>query len=366
MALIAAVENVFVSRDKHIDQKDMLDGISLASMLPGAVAVNVVAYVGYRLRGISGVAVSVIAVILPSFLLIILLANLYERWGEIPAVSNIFNGFIPAVSAVIVATAWNLGKKTITGWKQSALFVGAVASLILLGGFFITVGIVLFSGMIGAVFFKNTLQQEPTPKSVQSKSSQSSTVHEFIAPTLLLGVAGLSADVLFKLFVTFSGMSLMLFGGGYVFIPLIQEVVVDGYDWVTKREFIDAIAMGQITPGPILISAAFIGYKVANVGGALVATIGIFLPSIVVMVLCSRVFSKLQASILFQAALNGIRPAVVGLIAAAAILVARTAPLNWLSLTIFPLALFLLIRYRTPVAAVILPAGVAGWLAYQV
>lgn len=364
MALISAVENVFVTRHDKIEHNDMLDGISLASMLPGAIAVNVVAYVGYRLRGVPGVIVSVTAVILPSFILLLLLSNLYLRWGEIPAVTNVFKGFIPAVCAVIVATAWNLGRKTIVGWKEGLLFLTAVLALILEGGFFVTVSVVVCSGLVGLVVFRNNgAEEQNRPDSVDSEA-HTTTIKSFSALPLLLA-ASLSAEGLVKLFLVFGGMSLMLFGGGYVFIPLIQQVVVDGYHWVSQREFVDAIAMGQVTPGPILISAAFIGFKVAGVAGALVATVGIFMPSVALMVSCSTVFARLKTSGSFQSALNGIRPAIVGLITAAAIIIARTAPLTIASLVIFSLGLFLLLRFRAPFAIVVIPAGIAGWILYQ-
>ena len=149
-----------------------------------------------------------------------------------------------------------------------------------------------------------------------------------------------------------------------MFIPLIQQVVVDGYGWVTRQEFVDAIALGQVTPGPILISATFIGYKVGGIAGAFTATFGIFAPSVVLMVIATRVMHKLKASSLFQRALMGVRPAVIGLIAAAAIVVARTAPLNLISIAIFVLSLFLLLRLKVPVAAVIAGSGLVGWVAY--
>jgi len=363
MALISAVENVFVTRAKQIGRKDMLDGISLASMLPGAVAVNVVAYVGYRLRGLPGVAISVIAVILPSFLLILVLANFYERWGEMSAIANVFKGFIPAVVAVIVATAWNLARKTITGWKQILICLAAITALNISSNFLVTVGVVVLSGFAGLILFRDRTNDRKQ-EYISSESRRNSTLNS-ITPVPLVVLASLSGGVLSQLFLVFASMSLMLFGGGYVFIPLIQEIVVVGYGWLTQREFVDAIALGQITPGPILISAAFIGHKVAGVAGATVATAGIFLPSIMLMVFCSTMMERLKGSKVFQSVLAGIRPAVIGLIIAAAIIVARTAPANVFSVAIFVIALLLLIRFRTPVAVVILPSGFAGWLLYQ-
>jgi len=159
-------------------------------------------------------------------------------------------------------------------------------------------------------------------------------------------------------------MSLMLFGGGFVFIPLIQEIVVDGAHWVTQKEFTSAIALGQITPGPILISAAFIGFKVKGFLGAALATFAIFFPPALLMVNCSQILDRIKQSTGMQAALRGVRAAVVGMIFAAAVVIARGAVFHWATLLIFLLALFALMRLRIDIIWIIPAAGVIGMLIY--
>jgi chromate transporter len=172
----------------------------------------------------------------------------------------------------------------------------------------------------------------------------------------------LNPAVLGQLLLTFGGMSVLLFGGGYVFIPMIQHVVVDGYGWVTQQEFIDAIALGQVTPGPILISAAFIGYKVAGLAGAVAATVGIFTPPALLMILCTRFLDRINRSVGISAGLRGIRPAVIGMIAAAGLTVARTAQVSGVSFLIFGAALLALLRFKVETAWIIPAAGIAGLL----
>src|SRR3989344_4227193 len=356
MAMIAVVENVVVERKKLLTHQAMLDGISLASMLPGPVAVNVCAYVGYRLRGRLGAALAATAAILPAFVLVTALSAAYFRWGQ-----------IPAVAAVIVAAAWNMSRKSLIGLREEAIAIAAFAALLGLSGFYSTLGIILGAGVIGWLLFRTDRDSPSQPDKKPTPSGP-----QFNANALLLGSAPLvqipwwSVDpaMLTKLFAVFAGMSVMLFGGGYVFIPMIQEIVVINQKWVTAQEFIDGIALGQITPGPILVSAAFIGFKVAGLAGALVATVAIFAPPAVLMVAASGAFERLRHASAIQAALRGVRPAVVGMIFAAAAVVGRSAVPVWYSVAIFAVALYALLRFRVEAVWIIPAAGAAGWWLY--
>ena len=364
MALISVVQNYVVERRKLLRAEDMLDGVSLATILPGPVAVNVVAYAGYRVRGARGALVSAAGVILPSFLLITGLSVAYVRFGRMPAAGKIFQGFIPAVAAVILVAAWNMGAKAIKGVPEALLAFAAAVLLLGVGGFFVTLAIVAGSGLAGILLFPAAAEQAPKTDSGRDVPKVPGTLHGAAAPLAAAPVAGLLAAPLIKLFLTFGVLSLLLFGGGYVFIPLIQHVVVDAYGWVNRQEFIDAIALGQVTPGPILISAAFIGYKVAGFAGAAAATVAIFSPPAFVMVLCARSLDRIKRSARIKAALRGIRPAIIGLIVAAGLAVGRTAPLNGASLFIFGAALIALYRFKVETVWIIPLAGAAGLLLY--
>lgn len=364
MALISIVENIVVERRRLLRHEDMLDGISLASMLPGPVAVNVVAYVGYRLRGGLGALVAATAVTLPSFVLITVLSYMYFRWGQIPAMQKLFMGFIPAVTAIIVNTAWGMSNKSISTLRETVILFAAAFVLLTIGGFFSTIAVIVGAGIVGWIFFnketgggRRTVQSSPAIQ--KSKLSLLAVAPFFVAP-----LGGFSAGLLAKLFLTFAGMSLMLFGGGYVFIPMIQEIVVNGNGWVTQTEFIDGIAMGQITPGPILISAAFIGFKVAGLAGALIATIGIFLPPALIMVVATNGLERIKYSPLIQAALRGVRPAVIGLIFAAAVVVGSTAVPHGVSVLIFVASMVALMQLKLDVIWIIPAAGLIGLVAY--
>ncbi|MYM83226.1 chromate transporter, partial [Duganella sp. FT50W] len=166
---------------------------------------------------------------------------------------------------------------------------------------------------------------------------------------------------LLQLLGVFSSMSLLAFGGGYVFIPLLQHTVVDTYHWLSAREFTDALALTQLSPGPAMISAALIGLKVAGLPGAAVATLGMFGPSAVLIVLASGAMQRLRHNAALQAALTGMRAALAGMVLAAAAGIARGQPPHWLALLIGALALLALLRLRIDAALVVLCAALAGW-----
>ncbi len=371
MALVSVIENIMVDKRQLLTHEDMLDGISLASVLPGPVAANVVAYVGYRLRGGIGALIAATAVLLPSFILVVGLTIFYLQAGEIPVVNKVFAGFIPAVVAIIIGAATRMSKKAIQGWREVS--IAAVAAILLktIGGFYITLIVILGAGLVGWLCYqgkvRKTLAANPLPQQSEPLNIKSIAIPLGILAAILLFSLlplPLGEDSLAKIFATFAGMSLMLFGGGYVFIPMIQEVVVNNYHWVTQGQFSNAIAMGQITPGPILISAAFIGYVVKGIVGAAVATVAIFAPPALLMVTMSHLLDRIKNSVVIQAALKGIRPAVIGMIFTAAIVVAQTAQIHWASLLIFATSLFAIWKLRLEVVFIIPLAGLVGLFLY--
>jgi chromate transporter len=314
--------------------------------------------------------VSGAAVILPSFLLLVLLSHVYFRFGHMQAANTFFMGFIPAVAAVILTAAWNMTVKTVKGVPEAVIALASAVLLLSKGGFLVNLLIILTSAIAGYQRFRTRSFPSP-PKGDKTSGPDSGENHA------KAGIQGITSAVVFsmtsfaiqttsviKLFTTFAGMSVLLFGGGYVFIPLIQQTVVESYGWVTRQEFIDAIALGQVTPGPILISAAFIGYKVAGFSGAAAATIGIFTPPALIMLLATRFMDKIKGSDGIKAGMRGIRSAVLGMIAAAGLTVGFSAPMHWSSFLIFSVTLLALVRFKIETVWVIPTAGLAGLLLY--
>lgn len=369
MALISVVQSYLVEKRKLISHNDMLDGISLASILPGPIAVNVVVYTGYKMRGVAGAVVCFLGVLLPSFFLILALSFAYFHYGDIPQVKNIFFGFIPAVAAVIIVASINLGKKSLTSPDHYMLSIFSMFTLILLDGFFTTLAIIVVTGLIGYLLFnKNNHASYNKVQYIRLLFSFSqiniNKIGLYLASIITLAVTAFKFQAIMsiKLLTIFSGMSLMLFGGGFVFIPIMQEIVVNTYSWVTHKEFVDGIALGQVTPGPIVISATFIGYKVAGVLGAATATIGAFVPPALLMIVCTKYFEQMKKSTLLQSVLSGVRCGVIGMIAAASYFIIMSAQQNSISLIIFFASLILLLKFKVDIILIMPVAGLIGYL----
>lgn len=376
MALISVIENVIVKRLKLISHDDMLDGVSLANLLPGPMAVNVVAFTGYKIKGRIGALVATTAVILPSFLLILALSYVYFNFGEVINLTNIFHGFMPAVAAIVFSVAWRLGKKTITGKVEILIAIIAILVLFFIPldyKIFTPIALIFLSGVTGYFIFNNNVADV----SVKEMKSPVTRKRVVLVSLLLLSLLALwfiplpmdKNGVLF-LTLTFASMSLMLFGGGYVFIPVIGSIVVLENGWLTSQQFNDGIALGQVTPGPILISATFIGYKVAGFWGALFSTIGIFGVPAILMIIVSRWFEFIRQSASTQAVMHGIHSAVIGMISVAAFIILKSSftPdvfsnvfVNWPVFAIFIASLIGLIKFNLDVIWIIPPAGIIGY-----
>ncbi|MCF6333530.1 MAG: chromate efflux transporter [Draconibacterium sp.] len=376
MALISVVQKQLVEKDKVIEDEVILDSISLASILPGPVAFNVVINIGYFLRGIKGALVSMIAILLPSFVFITILSWLYFTFDELPLFNKFFLGILPAIAAIIISVALNMIKKHVKDYKQIIVLICAGIALIFFHSFFTTLFIILAGGLAGYLIYGKSAAINSS-KIFQEEKKESWQTWIYIAagfalffivlwflPNLFKGSFFHKIEIIRNLIFTFAGMSLTLFGGGYVIIPAIQTVVVDGLQWLTVKEFADAIALGQVTPGPIFISAAFIGYKVFGLAGAFAATLAIFTPPGMLMIFCSRFISQMKQSSIINAIYKGIRPAVIGMIFSAAFTIGKSVELRWETLSIFVLVVILSVKFKINVVYLIPASGIIGLLLF--
>ena len=356
MSLVAIVQKQLVEVDKKLKEEDLLDGIFLTSVLPGPVAVNTIAYVGYHLRGIPGAVVTFAGIIIPSFLLVIFLSWLYFSYGNIPAVKNVFSGITPAITALIVTVAIGMTRKTIKLPAQWVLCLLAALLLIFIGGFTVTFLLIIGSGIVGGFLFRQSVGQELISDGEKRTGSRqlmtSGIVLLLLLCILLWGGQYPGAPEGIQIVSTFSGISLTLFGGGYVVIPALHELFVADLNWLTSAEFADAIA------------ATFIGYKVAGITGALLATLAMFTPPAVLTVLLSRFVKILNQSSVVKAAMKGVRAAVIGMIFASAVTIGQTIMLSVVSVIIFLVTFFISLKYTISPVYLIIGAGVAGFILF--
>jgi chromate transporter len=411
LAVIAQIRTLAVQERRWLTEQEFASGFALGQTLPGTAAGNVATYVGLRLRGWRGAGVSIAGFILPSMLMMIVLAILYRHLRYLPDTDRLFHGLNAAVVALIIVTAWRMGRNSLIKPWQWLL---AVVSCVVVAFFSATViEVVLAAGLVGIFidsFAEKQLRKLGQLQGVTSRRKRIAArvtlrrrkrrerATHFVGGYLTRAMAeervrrageeseaeptaepptkkfrslilfGAAMPVLTKivLLLTLSTIFLRIgaitFGGGFVMIPLIEAEVVDSHHWLTHQEFVDATALGQVTPGPVLITATFIGYRVAGTLGALVATVSIFLPSFLMTVIAGSSLARFHTNKIVQSFLKGVTPAVVGLLVAAGISVGRAGLHSWVGLLIAIVAGAVLVKYRPSAIWVILGAGLVRLL----
>lgn len=308
--VVARIRRYVVEERGWMADDAFLEHTAIASALPGTTATNLFTLVGSTLRGLPGAAIASVAFLLPSVALMILFGVFYDRLREFHGLTSFFEGMGAAVAPVIFAVAIDLRKKALTGpvaWVIAVVSFGVLALKLAP-----LVAVVLVAGVIGIV----------RARAARSGSDGSAKLLPLAvlqaAPAAAAGVSALT------LLLVFARIGVATFGGGYAMIPEIAHEVTSR-QWLDDRAFADAIAFGQVTPGPVAISATFVGYRVGGLVGALAATVGIFGPPFVLCVIAGQSFGAFRTNRTVRGFLTGVGPAVVGIVAAAAFSVARIA-----------------------------------------
>ena len=412
VAVLAQIRMLTVRKRRWLTDSEFAEALALAQSLPGTSAGNSVTYIGMRLRGWRGACVALVGFILPSMLIMIALAILYKHLRTFSDTQRFFHGLNGAVVALILVTAWRMGKNILTKRWQWLL---AVLSFVAVAVFEATVLEVVFAaGLIGiymdsfaekqllrlqtlrtivsrrrsrvrtrlvrrrrahkredlfANYWWRRFRGEETVQETDIARAEEPESEDATIKLRSLGWFAVAVPVIAKLSLLLTLSSIFLrvdsvtFGGGLVMLPLIEAEVVNNHQWLTHQEFADAAALGQITPGPVLITATFVGYRVAGTLGALVATFSIFLPAFVMTIAAASSLRRFRDNEQVQSFLRGIAPAVVGLLLAAALSVGRAGLHSWLGISIMLLATFTLVRYRPNAFWVIFGAGLLRYLA---
>ncbi len=465
IAVISQIRRLVVHQKRWMTEEEFLDAVSLAQSLPGANAANATTYIGLRLGGIRGAAVSVSSFILPSFLMMIGLTIAHSFLYKFPDAQRIFQGFNAAVVGLIAATVTKLGKTAMQ--QQWHLELGVAAGFMLIFTATTIAEVVLIAGVVGIFiqFYKTRARQQirqkigkerqatvrevaleqqarqhaanliegkdklaneykvevslpakqtdgdkeekrpskafPKPelsgggKDDKSDADDSEDHHQpflpiagkkgvtrklpklpgklnsvallallpFLPALFLLNWSAMLTKLLtvWKLAMIFFRVGSVTFGGGFVMIPQIETDIVEVHRWMDHQTFADGMAFGQITPGPVLITATFIGYKVAGPLGALATTIAAFLPSFIMTVIAGASLNRFRTNFLVQSFLAGVAPAVVGMLAAAGVSLAKSGLSSPLSYGVATMAFLLMLRAKLNPVVIIFGCGLVQW-----
>ncbi|MDG2342424.1 MAG: chromate efflux transporter [Cytophagales bacterium] len=297
-----------------LSKKKILDAITMASFLPGPMAINVASYIGFLIRGWKGAVISFIGVLLPSFIIMVIFSHLYLNSRNIPGFSSFFDGVMPVVAAVIFSVGFGFYKDSKDKIFSLLLVILSFALTSLIKGYISIILPLLICGGLNLLYNGDKIKKITNPKKAFIRI-KGIVISSLIMILLFVFLNNAPINSLnFNLSKVFANISLTLFGGGYVFIPYLDKIIVEQIGWLTKREFIDSIAMGQITPGPILITATFIGYKINGITGAFISTLSIFLPSSVVIIFFSRVYYFVKKNNTVKLIIKGFKIGIIGLI----------------------------------------------------
>jgi len=391
LGMLALLRNEVVEKRRWLDDEHFCVGVALGQMLPGPFISNYSYYIGHELRGPKGMVVAAAALLFPSFVLMCLLSWLYFAYGSVPLVARLFAGVQPVVVGIMAWATWSIGRSNIRNWQ--GLAIGAVAAVALFLRFDVLL-VVIGCGILGILLSGKGSRDRGIEGANQTKAEARSEKLEagggeegkaegrsqepevrgqgggklrmmalapYLALVLVAAAAGpTTVQRAGELLSVFVKMGTVIFGGGFAAIPFIQHEVVDIRGWMTAKEFIDGVALGQLTPGPVAITATFVGYKVLGLPGALVATLGMFLPSGLMILGLIHVYRRVSSNTIVRGFLSGVMPAVTGMLLASTFFIGRSAITGPVQTVVAPLALVLLLRYRLDPIWLVLGGALVG------
>ena len=346
-AHIALMEHEFVRRRRWLTAGEFLDLVGAASIIPGPSSTEVAIYVGYRRAGLAGLVLAGTCFILPAAVIVTAIAWSYVRFGSLPAAGRLLRGVEPVVVAVIAQALWTFGRTAVKSWLLAVLG-GAALALYLLG-----VNPLLLLAASGAI--------------AAAARARRAVLPAFAAPLALSapGAAPAASGVsLAKLFLVFLKAGSVVFGSGYVLLAFLRGDLVERLRWLTEAQLVDAVAIGQVTPGPVFTTATFVGYVLHGTPGAVVATLGIFLPSFILVAVSGPFIPRLRRSTIAGAFLDGVNVASLALMAAVSFQLARASLQDVPTALIALASLALLVRFRVNSTWLVLGGALAGLVLY--
>src|SRR5690349_2369601 len=351
VALVGQMERELVAERGWLSKEQMREAIAICQSLPGPLAIQVGIYISYLRGGFWGAWIGGWAFIFPNFVIVAALGALYVYFGDLKPITGIFYGVSPAVIALILHSCWRLSKLGMEDKLQWAIAAACLVVTVILQA---EVALLFIgAGLVGILYYGNLFRRRPPPVVLQIAA----------LPSLMLAPVA-TASTLGKLLLFFLKAGSLTFGSGLVIVPFLQQGVVQQYGWLDERQFLIAVAVGMISPGPVVITATFVGYLVAGFWGSLMATVGIFLPSFLLVLIVAPILARHRGNANVQGFVKGAYAAAIGTILGACALLGRIAIGDWLTTLVGLAALVALFRWKVSNPLLMAVAAAAGLVAF--
>lgn len=346
-AHIAMMDEEIVEKRRWMSREKLLDLLGITNLIPGPNSTELAIHIGYEKAGWKGLIVAGCCFILPAMLIVWILAIIYVRYQNVPSAEWLLYGIKPVVIAIVIQALWKLGKKAI---KDKPTTIGGIIATI---GYFLGINevLLLLAVGVGVMLLKN-----------YGKNRDNLQKMIFFPLFAVSPSTTIVAASWIKVFFAFLKIGCILYGSGYVLLAFLQRDFVENYHWLTSEQLLDAIAVGQITPGPVLTTATFIGYLVAGNLGAIFGTIGIFLPAFIFVLVINPWVSKIRNSASASGFLDGVNTASLGLMAGVTYTLIRTSVVDIFTLILAIAATIIVFRYKINSAWLVLAGGLFGLL----
>src|SRR5271169_145695 len=352
VALVGQMERELVGERGWLTKEQMREAIAICQSLPGPLAIQVGVYVSYLRGGFWGAWAGGWAFIFPNFVIVAALGALYVYLGDLQPVTAIFYGVSPAVIALILHSCYRLAKLGMEDWLQ-----WTIATVCLIVTVILQAEVALLfigAGIVGILYYGSLFRRTPA------------VLPAVVPPVLAQLVPTTSTSILGKLLLFFLKAGSLTFGSGLVIVPFLEQGLVQQFGWLDQRQFLIAVAIGMISPGPVVITATFVGYLVAGCWGSLVSTIGIFLPSFLLVLIAAPLLARHRANPNVQGFVKGAYAAAIGTILGACFLLGKIAIGDWLTALIGFVSLAILFRWKVNNPLLIAATAVVGLIAYPI
>ena len=356
-AHIAMIEAEVVTRRSWMTQEKLLELFGLTNLIPGPNSTELAMQIGYDRAGWRGLLIAGFCFILPSMSIVWMLAIGYEKTQTLPQFIGLLYGVKPVIVAIVIEALWKFGRSLLKDWVTGLVGIGAIVAYFLAWD---EIGILLGFGILV------WLARQQSAAQVWLPISGLIAGHEGEPPIATIATVDVTAKIMAKasdwshVFLIFLKIGAVLYGSGYVLLAFLQRELVDRNGWITSQQLIDAVAIGQFTPGPVLTTATFIGYLLAGNGGAVAGTIGIFLPSFLLVGILNHWVMPWTRSAEFQSFLSGVMVASLGLMAGVTVTLIRASWIDLWTMGISGLAAIALVKFKVNSAVLLIVGGTIG------